>query len=113
MNKLTPPPRATVWVSRALEPIFPQFLDIQFRQLRELEYAMAAGQPAAARRLAHSIKGAAASYDLPDAADMAQDLETALVAADQQPARRLFKQLARYLTDIDIVYTDVPPLPER
>jgi len=112
MPSHTQPPRITVRVSHILEPIYDQFLGIQKRQLQTLANALDAGDPATARRLAHSLKGSAATYELPDAAAIARDLEAAVVQNDRTLALRQLKALVAYFDALDIVYAKETILPD-
>jgi HPt (histidine-containing phosphotransfer) domain-containing protein len=93
-----------VVVSRFLEPIFPLFLEIQENHLIELRFALAAGNAAEVVRLAHSIKGATATYQLPDAADLAARLEITAKNSPLYDAQHLFEELARYLQNVRILF---------
>lgn len=106
------PPRPTVHVSRTLEPIFAQFLEIQLRQRAALGQAMTAGDAATALRLAHSMKGAAATYELPDAAAIARDLEAALALGDLDLAKGCLEALTAHFNAIEVVFVDRTSLPE-
>jgi len=106
------PPRPTVRVSRTLEPIFAQFLEIQQRQRLALGQALAAGDAATALRLAHSIKGAAATYELPDAAAIARDLEAALALGALALAASCLEALAAHFNALDVVFVERSSLPD-
>lgn len=105
------PPRIVVRVSRRLEPIFAQFLDIQKRQRQALGEAIAAGDAVTAHRLAHSLKGAAATYELPAAAAIARDIEAAAAGGDLPLAARHLDALAAHCNALCIVYDDASSLP--
>ena len=98
-------PDVAAVVSRSLEPIFAQFLDIQRRHAAQLQCALEAGDRQTALRLAHSLRGACATYQLPVAADMAARLEA---AGDALPgdALEILAALARYLHCVQVTFTD-------
>lgn len=98
----TPP---AVAVSRVLEPIFDEFLGIQRRHLAALRRAMAEGDRHTFARMAHSMKGACATYGLPDAAALAARLEAAGGTDDWDGAAALAAALARYLDTVRVAFT--------
>jgi HPt (histidine-containing phosphotransfer) domain-containing protein len=101
-----------VRVSRVLAPLYPQFLAIQKRHVEVLTLALAQDDPETAGRLAHTVKGAAGTYELPAAAAIACDLETAVATGDLGRAGRLLDELSRYFAGLEVVFTDPPPLPD-
>ncbi|MFU2207964.1 Hpt domain-containing protein [Solidesulfovibrio sp. C21] len=101
------PPR-TVAVSAELRPIFARFLAIQNEHIAELESALAARDGEALCRLAHTIRGSAATFQLPEAADMALALEETVARADLAAAGRLIAALARYFHETDIEFVAAP-----
>ncbi len=94
----------TVRVSQALKPIYPQFLEIQKRHLAGIAPALAAGDTAEARRLAHSVKGAAGSYELPGVAALAAAAEAAIDAGRQEEALVLAAKLNDYLAALTVIF---------
>ena len=102
----------TVRVSQALKPIYPQFLEIQKRHLAGIAPAMAVGDTAEARRLAHSVKGAAGTYELPEAAALAAAAEIAIHDGRQEEALALAAKLADYLTALNIIFVEPHPRPD-
>lgn len=94
----------TVRVNQALKPLYPQFLEIQKRHLAGIAPALAIGDTAEARRLAHSVKGAAGTYELPDAAALAAAAEIAMDDGRQEEALALAAKLAEYFTGLDVVF---------
>ncbi|EKO40228.1 MAG: HPt domain-containing protein [Solidesulfovibrio magneticus str. Maddingley MBC34] len=97
---------ATVRVSQALKPIYPQFLEIQRRHLAGIAPALAVGDTAEARRLAHSVKGAAGSYELPAAAALAAAAEIAIIDGRQEEALALAVTLGNYLAALTVVFIE-------
>lgn len=93
-----------VRVSRSLEPIFEQFLAIQCRRLDELEFALAAGDLPTLERLGHSIKGGAATYQLPDAADLGARMERAAAAHDLAAVARCIALVRDYFTALVVTF---------
>ena len=104
------PARIVVRVNRALAPIYPQFLAVQGEHLAALANALATGDVVTAGRLAHSVKGAAGTYELPAAAAIAADLEAAFAGDELERAGRLLGELAGYFAALDVAFCDVPPL---
>ena len=96
----------TVRVNQALKPIYPQFLEIQKRHLDGIAPALAAGDTAQARRLAHSVKGAAGTYELPDAAALAAAAEAAIHDGRQEEALALAAALGDYLEVLTVVFIE-------
>jgi HPt (histidine-containing phosphotransfer) domain-containing protein len=101
----------TVRVSQALKPIYPQFLEIQIRHLDGIAPALAAGDTAEARRLAHNVKGAAGSYELPAAAALAEAAEIAVHHGRREEALALAAELADYFAALDVVFVDPSAAP--
>ena len=104
-------PRLVAHVSQTLEPIFDQFLALQTRQRHNLGQAIAAGDAQTAHRLAHSLKGATATYELPAAAAIAREIETAVLQNDMPLAASHLKTLAAYFDTLDVVFIAAPALP--
>ena len=104
--------RIVVSVSCVLAPIYPLFLEMQREQLGALGFALGGGDTATACRLAHNAKGAAGTYELPDAAALANELEIAIAGGDLNRAGRLLGELDGYFAALDVAFTDVPPLPD-
>ncbi len=96
----------TVRVSRALEPIYGRFLEIQMRHLAGIAPALAVGNTAEARRLAHNLKGAAGSYELPAAAALAAAAEAAINADRFDEALALAARLGDYLAALTVVFIE-------
>jgi hypothetical protein len=96
-NMVAPPDPAFVVVDRALAPIFGQFLVIQRQHLDALAHALDAGDCRTVERLGYAKKGAAACYQLPDAANL---------AADPAQALGLVGKLARYYSELQATFTD-------
>lgn len=101
-------PPKTVAVSAELRPIFARFLAIQNEHVAELEKALAARDSQTLCRLAHTIRGSAATFQLPEAADMALALEETVARADLAAAGRLIAALARYFRETDIEFVEAP-----
>jgi HPt (histidine-containing phosphotransfer) domain-containing protein len=96
----------TVRVSQVLEPIYPQFLEIQKRHLAGIAPALAVGDTAEARRLIHNVKGAAGSYELPAAAALAAAAEIAIHDGRQEEALALAAALGDYLEVLTVVFIE-------
>jgi len=111
MSKLPAPSRVVARVSQTLRPIFDQFLAIQEGQRCVLGKAIAAGDVATAHRLAHSLKGAAATYELPDAAAIACGIETAVLQGDLTLAASRLETLAAHFDALDVVFIEASSLP--
>jgi HPt (histidine-containing phosphotransfer) domain-containing protein len=95
-----------VCVSRALEPIFQQFLEIQRRYLDELDTALARGDLPALHRLGHTIKGGAATYQLLEAAALGDSLEVAALDQDIEAVAALVLSLKRYYAAVAVTFVD-------
>jgi HPt (histidine-containing phosphotransfer) domain-containing protein len=93
-------------VSRSLEPIFDQFLDIQWRYLDQLDHALVAGDVTCLHRLGHSIKGGAATYQLPEAAALGEGLEQAALERDLDAAAAFVRRLRRYYCSLCVIFAD-------
>ena len=106
------PKRIVVSVSCVLAPIYPFFLKIQHEQLCALGFALKDGDATTACRLAHNAKGAAGTYELPAAAALASELETAIAGGELNRAGRLLDELAGYFAALDVAFTDAPSLPD-
>lgn len=106
MNVTIPRLPTTVRVSQTLKSIYPQFLEIQLRHLAGIAPALAAGDTAEARRLAHNVKGAAGSYELPDAAALAGAAEIAIHAGRHEEALALAAKLADHFAALTIVFVE-------
>ena len=104
-------PRLVARVSQTLEPIFAQFLALQRRQRHDLGQAIAAGDAQTAHRLAHSLKGATATYELPAAAAIARDIETAVLQGELSLAASHLKTLSAHFDALDVVFIAAPALP--
>jgi len=104
-------PRLVTHVSQTLKPIFAQFLALQTRQRHDLAQAIAAGDAQTAHRLAHSLKGATATYELPAAAAIARDIETAVLQGDMTLAASHLKTLTAHFDALDVVFIAAPALP--
>jgi len=109
MNATMPTLPTTVRVSQALKPLYPQFLEIQKRHLAGIAPALAAGDTAEARRLAHSVKGAAGTYELPAAAALAEAAEAAIDHGRQEQALALAAKLHDYLGALTIIFIEPRP----
>ena len=112
MNATMPTLPTTVRVSQTLKPIFQQFLEIQMRHLAGIAPALAAGDTAEARRLAHSVKGAAGSYELPAAAALAAAAEIAIDDGRQEEALALAAELADYLAALTVIFVEPQAIPD-
>lgn len=97
-------PPLPVTVAAALRPIFGQFLDIQRRQVAAMEAALGQGDMETVVRLAHTVKGAAATYQLPEAAALARNLEAGVRQGDRGEAAVLIAALARYFLDVEVIF---------
>lgn len=97
---------AAVRISRFLEPIFPRFLDIQRDYLDQLDTALGAGDVSTLHRLGHSMKGGAATYQLPLAADLAARLEAAALCRDLETANCLVGLLRHYYASLVVCFVD-------
>lgn len=97
-------PARQVCVSCVLKPIYPQFLAIQQRHLAAVGPVLARGDGGEARRLAHAVKGACATYELPDAAAMAREAETAILDGRQADALAWVGRTAAYLDAVEVVF---------
>ena len=93
-----------VRVSQVLKPLYPEFLEIQKRHLAGIAPALAAGDTAEARRLAHSVKGAAGTYELPAAAALAAAAEAAIDDGRQKEALTLAVKLNDYFATLNVVF---------
>ncbi len=102
----------TVRVSQTLKPIYPQFLEIQRQHLAGIASALAVGDTAEARRLAHSVKGAAGSYELPAAAALAAAAEIAIDDGRQEEALALAAELADYLAALTVIFVEPQAIPD-
>jgi HPt (histidine-containing phosphotransfer) domain-containing protein len=89
-----------------LRPIFNRFLDIQRGQIEALDAALAAGDRGAALLLAHTVRGAAATYQLPEAADVAAAIEEQARGRDLAPAGPLVDVLRRYFREVEVVFRE-------
>lgn len=99
----------TVRVNQALKPIYPQFLEIQKRHLAGIAPALAAGDTDEARRLAHSVKGAAGTYELPDAAALAAAAEAAIHDGRQEEALALAARLNDHFATVNVIFVGPQP----
>ena len=99
----------TVRVSQALEPVYPQFLEIQKRHLAGIALALAAGDTDEARRLAHNVKGAAGTYELPAAAVLAAAAETAIHDGRQEEALAMAATLGGYFANLNVIFVGPQP----
>jgi HPt (histidine-containing phosphotransfer) domain-containing protein len=94
-----------VVIDGSLAPIFNQFLDIQRRHLAAMEHALAVGDSQTIERLAHAVKGAAASYQLPTAATMAGRLEALAQNGDLSLAPALVVGLDSYFSRLCVTFS--------
>lgn len=99
----------TVRVSQVLKPLYPQFLEIQKRHLAGIAPALAAGDTVEARRLAHSVKGAAGTYELPAAAALAAAVEVAIHDGRQEEALALSAKLTDYFATLNVTFLGPQP----
>ncbi|WP_043601337.1 Hpt domain-containing protein [Solidesulfovibrio magneticus] len=109
MNAMISRLPTTVRVSQALKPIYSQFLEIQKRHLAGIAPALAVGDTAEARRLAHSVKGAAGTYELPAAAALAAAAETAIHHGRQEEALALAAELTNYFATLNVIFVGPQP----
>jgi len=91
-----------VSVDAILEPIFPGFLDIQKRYVNDMQIALNARDNQELFRLAHSVRGSAATYQLPDAAAIAHAIELAARENNFDAAVQSLDGLGRYLDTLEI-----------
>uniref|UniRef100_I2PWL8 HPt domain-containing protein n=1 Tax=Desulfovibrio sp. U5L TaxID=596152 RepID=I2PWL8_9BACT len=101
--RLLPSP---VTVDGDLRPIFDRFLDIQRRQIEALEAALVAGDRGTAILLAHTVRGAAATYQLPEAAAVAAAIEEQARGRELDPAVPLVGVLRRYFREVEVVFRE-------
>ncbi|MGD9610829.1 MAG: Hpt domain-containing protein [Desulfovibrionaceae bacterium] len=93
-----------VRVSRNLEPLFDQFLAIQHHRLVELEQALTAKDLPTLQRLGHAIKGGAATYEIPEAANLGALLEQAAAANDLPATGRCIALIREYFTALVVTF---------
>jgi HPt (histidine-containing phosphotransfer) domain-containing protein len=106
------PERYAAQVNRALKPIFRQFLETQSKHLGGIRLALERGALKDASRLAHSVKGATGTYELPEAAAQAAALEAAVQAGDPAQVEALLDRLAAYLDALDVAFVDPTDAPK-
>ena len=114
-------PTKPVPVTTDLRPIFDQFLVIQRHHVAQLEQALKTCDHRAMARLAHSIRGACATYQLPEAARLALALEHTVQQGDPVVTGSLIAALKRYFRDISVEFVEtgatpaspVAPVPKR
>ncbi|EHJ48318.1 Hpt domain protein [Solidesulfovibrio carbinoliphilus subsp. oakridgensis] len=95
-----------VTVDGDLRPIFGRFLDIQRGQIEALGNALVAGDQGTAVLLAHTVRGAAATYQLPEAAAVAAAIEEQARGRNLAPAAPLVDVLRRYFREVEVVFRD-------
>lgn len=93
-------------VSRYLEAIFPTYLGIQGDYLDELDRALADADLAAVQRLGHTIRGGAATYELPPAADLGGRLEEAALAGDLSAASAIGTALRDFFARLHVTFAE-------
>ena len=106
MVTATQVPDPVTRVSRVFEPIFDRFLDIQHQYLDQLDNALSRGDVPCLHRLGHSIKGGAATYQLPRAAALGACLEQAALERDLEAAAALVLHLRHYYDSLRVVFVD-------
>ncbi|MHC1712802.1 MAG: Hpt domain-containing protein [Solidesulfovibrio sp.] len=94
-----------VVIDGSLAPIFDQFLGIQRRHLAAMEHALAVGDSQTIERLAHAVKGAAASYQLPTASTVAARLEALAQNGDLSLAPALVVELNNYFSRLCVTFS--------
>lgn len=95
-----------VTVDGELQPIFDRFLDIQRGQIKALIAALRVGDRETVALLAHTIRGSAATYQLPDTAAVAAELEALARTGDLAGAILLAEGLGRYFARLQVVFRD-------
>jgi len=101
-----PAPRTRIEVHRHFEPIFAAYLTIQKAHLQALERALTAGDLATLHRLGHTIKGGAATYELPPAAVLGARLEEAASHGNLESAAALVAALHDFFARLDVTFVD-------
>ena len=99
----------TVRVSQTLKPLYLRFLETQMRHLAGIAPALAAGDTDEARRLAHNVKGAAGTYELPDAAALAAAAEAAIHDGRQEEALAMAATLGGYFATLNVIFVGPQP----
>lgn len=94
----------TVVVSRALEALMPKFLANRGHELDALRAALAAGDFAELRTLAHRMKGVGASFGFERISTYGAQIEAAAEALDRALLAARIEAYAGHLRNLRIVY---------
>ena len=99
-------PPSPIRISRYLEPIFSSYIAFQMGYLKAMDQAVTAGDLQTLRRLGHTIKGSAGTYELPQAADLGARLEAAALAGNLSLAEESVAALKVFFTGLDVTFVD-------
>lgn len=102
-EKIVPAP---VCVSRYLESIFSSYIAFQMKQLTAMDQALVEADFPTLRRLGHTVKGSAGTYELPQAATLGGHLEQAALAGDLPLAGEAVAALRAFFTGLDVTFVD-------
>ena len=102
MNRHSAPAKPDVRIGAALEPIFQDFLKIQRQQIAAMHHALALRDSQTLIRLAHAVRGATATYQLPVAADIARDVELSAAENDLETTAKSIRSLKHYLDTLTV-----------
>lgn len=95
-----------VCVSSYLESIFSSYIAFQMEQLTAMDQAMAEADFPTLRRLGHTVKGSAGTYELPQAAILGERLERAALAGDLPLTGEAVAALREFFTGLDVTFVD-------
>lgn len=99
-------PRFQVQVDPDLEAIMDRYMSIRFRELAELEQAIADHDSDTIRMLGHRLKGTGASYGFPRLTELGAAIEIAGKENTPTAAAPLTAEVRDYLENVDVIYGD-------
>lgn len=96
--------RLSVEVAGELRDLIPRFLANRRAEVDALRAAVARGDPEAARRIGHTLKGVGGGYGFDEITRLGAAIETA-ARAGGDGLRALADELAEYLDRVEITFT--------
>lgn len=95
-----------VYVDVDLEDLIPDFLDHRNQDVERIRNLLEQGDLREIQRLGHSMKGAGGGYGFDKITEIGRGIEEAAKTGDKNKIEKLNADLARYLSEIEIVYQE-------
>lgn len=97
-------PEPFVRVDRDIADLIPEFFAHRAREIEQVRWALALGDFAAVRRIAHGLKGVGGAYGFDHVSEIGVALQRAAAATDAETIRRLVTELEAYLARVHVTY---------